>query len=1069
MRRIAGGLIGALAVLLGVSAPQAQVRSPKAIEAPETLRAVVDTSKPPPPTIADLVLLLKSYAPDLAKIERFRAELDKPIPESGDPVDLARAWHIQARAAEELGENNRWLAALNKALAYAEKTKTSASPNSNDEMGFLPRIRHDRLQAVRVSEGLGAAIDATVQFASDFRGTRLSGAALGELAALSTYYVRSGNLEQASKTLDDAENGINLLRRNPWSATYSAGWTMAVEYARGILLLGQSKHDEAELAFHAAIRMAEQNASDMTLNRAAGRSANPQERCERYVDNMRLQLARVYREQQRLDEAELLLREVLKSSLKRDGRNSRLVGNTLTSLGGVFLRRGRYAEALVIIEWAERTLTEAGYPFNSFEQMAARKLQAQLLTTLGRYAEAAKLFDGLQTLAAGEAREGEVLSVTTLDTVAAYVAVDRVADALVAGDKMLADHTRFYGADHYFTAQARAYRAVALQRSSRGEEARKEFERAIAVVIDPDKSVGKRQASAARTDRLRQILNGYLDVLIGKVGEPSPRDAAEAFRIADVARWQSVQKAVSGSALRAVAGTPELGARIKKVQDDDDELQAVYTNLIAQHSAPPDKQLPIVIAAMEKRIVALQKEQTDALVEIRRQFPQYDALVNPRPVDLATAGKALLANEALVSVYVTATGTYVWALNGPGGTQGQVKFHYSPKNADWVAERVKRIRAAVDLSAGGDTRQMRFDLDAASALYQELLAPVEAAWAQADTLLVVANESLGQIPFSLLPTKVAPLGEPEAGLALSQYRQVPWLGRKLAVAHLPSVSALVTLRAIPASKAQRDPFIGFGDPDFGGTPTTRLAGVARGVRNLKISHAEKWDGSKQGADATASIRAVTTEEPVLLPLPDTRDEIIAIATALQADAGKDVFFGAQANPLAVTGADLKRHRIVAFATHGLMAGDLPGLDQPALALSPQPGKNIRDGLLKLEDILKLSLDADLVVLSACNTAAADGGGSEAVSGLGRAFFYAGARSVLATHWAVETVSARQLVTELFQRYARDGTMTRAKALQQAMLELIDRGADSDERGHPLYSYAHPAFWAPYALYGDPGR
>jgi CHAT domain-containing protein len=153
----------------------------------------------------------------------------------------------------------------------------------------------------------------------------------------------------------------------------------------------------------------------------------------------------------------------------------------------------------------------------------------------------------------------------------------------------------------------------------------------------------------------------------------------------------------------------------------------------------------------------------------------------------------------------------------------------------------------------------------------------------------------------------------------------------------------------------------------------------------------------------------------------------------------------------------------------LIAGDLPGLDQPALALSPAQGSSISDGLLKLEDILKLSLDADLVVLSACNTAAADGTGAEAVSGLGRGFFYAGARSVLATHWPVETVSARQLVTHLFERYSQEARLTRAQALRRAMLELIDKEVATDGSGRPVSAYAHPAFWAPYALYGDPGR
>jgi CHAT domain-containing protein len=246
-------------------------------------------------------------------------------------------------------------------------------------------------------------------------------------------------------------------------------------------------------------------------------------------------------------------------------------------------------------------------------------------------------------------------------------------------------------------------------------------------------------------------------------------------------------------------------------------------------------------------------------------------------------------------------------------------------------------------------------------------------------------------------------------------------------------------------------------------------GANRGTRKLAIQRAPLWDESKTGTDAVPTVAASETFPFVLEALPDTRDEINAIARALTADLKSDTFFGAQATRQKVMGADLMHRRVVAFATHGLVAGDLPGLDQPALALAPGSGKGIYDGLLKLEDILKLSLDADLVVLSACNTAAADGVGAEAVSGLGRGFFYAGARAVLATHWSVETVSARQLVTHLFERYAQDASLSRAQALRHAMVTLMDTAVATDERGAPVNAYAHPAFWAPYALYGDPGR
>src|SRR6185436_6337569 len=137
----------------------------------------------------------------------------------------------------------------------------------------------------------------------------------------------------------------------------------------------------------------------------------------------------------------------------------------------------------------------------------------------------------------------------------------------------------------------------------------------------------------------------------------------------------------------------------------------------------------------------------------------------------------------------------------------------------------------------------------------------------------------------------------------------------------------------------------------------------------------------------------------LPPLPDTAAEILAIATATKADPARDVFLGPRANETAVKTADLATYRILAFATHSLLPGELTGLTQPALALSaPEIAGVEGDGLLTTDEILGLSLDADWIVLSACNTAGAAGAGAEAISGLGRAFFYAGARSLLVSNW-----------------------------------------------------------------------
>lgn len=150
-------------------------------------------------------------------------------------------------------------------------------------------------------------------------------------------------------------------------------------------------------------------------------------------------------------------------------------------------------------------------------------------------------------------------------------------------------------------------------------------------------------------------------------------------------------------------------------------------------------------------------------------------------------------------------------------------------------------------------------------------------------------------------------------------------------------------------------------------------------------------------------------------------------------------------------------------------GALDGLDQPALALaSPAAaGPDGGDGLLTMGEILGLKLDADWVVLSACNTAAAGGAGAEAVSGLGRAFFYAGARALLVSHWPVETTSAKALTTGLFRRQAAEPSLSRAEALRRTMAELIEKGTLVDpETGRAVAAYAHPLFWAPFTIVGD---
>ncbi len=157
---------------------------------------------------------------------------------------------------------------------------------------------------------------------------------------------------------------------------------------------------------------------------------------------------------------------------------------------------------------------------------------------------------------------------------------------------------------------------------------------------------------------------------------------------------------------------------------------------------------------------------------------------------------------------------------------------------------------------------------------------------------------------------------------------------------------------------------------------------------------------------------------------------------------------------------LARYRIVHFATHGALAGQVRGNEEPGLLLTPPAVASAEDdGFLTASEIAALKLDADWVILSACNTAAGGAQADEAFSGLARAFLYAQARALLVSHWEVDSQATVQLVTGAIGRLAANKDIGRAEAMRQSMLALIDHGAQRD---------GHPSIWAPFVVVGEGG-
>jgi CHAT domain-containing protein len=206
------------------------------------------------------------------------------------------------------------------------------------------------------------------------------------------------------------------------------------------------------------------------------------------------------------------------------------------------------------------------------------------------------------------------------------------------------------------------------------------------------------------------------------------------------------------------------------------------------------------------------------------------------------------------------------------------------------------------------------------------------------------------------------------------------------------------------------------------------------------------------------------------PLPETADEVCDVARSLGADVS-DMRIGARATETEIkrlsAEGELEKYRIVHFATHGLLAGQLSGTREPGLILTPPKMASAQDdGYLSASEIAGIRLDADLVILSACNTAGGSGEGeaAEALSGLARVFFYAQARALLVSHWDVDSLAAVKLITGAIHAIVKDKSIGRAEALRRAMLATM---ADTT-RPKTWVPASHPAVWAPFVLVGEGG-
>ncbi len=841
---------------------------------------------------------------------------------------------------------------------------------------------------------------------------------------------------------------LERLRFVPNWGRFGAFWQAYAAWANGAFHSFAGRLPDAESAYQACVAQ---------MQSFLGPNPDPAARATFFLVDCTGGLLSVLIQQGKLSDAGAIAaqqRSFLDTVAASQGR-PQLIARLAGPYGRVALEQGRTAEARKVYQSALDQLIASKASEGSLRVNGLRLQLAMVDMLEGKWDSALKWHEARRSGLESAGADRGNLGVASPEYGYTLVRAGRGAQAEAMLARVAEARQNLFEENSLYRWEGRAFYGVALAAAGKRAEALRELTVAVPKMLEL--SNGERSSSDAgvlRNTRLNWVLDGYINLLsdYAKAGERAGTlDAvAESFRLADIARGSTVQRALAASASRASISDPALAELARREQDLQREMSSLSDaigNLLSRgRVAEQDK----IVADMRAGLGKLRADHAQAQRELQRRFPDYANLLEPRPVGVAELQKLLRPDEAMISIYSGSDRTLIWAVP----PKGPVAFAVAPIGSEKLGEMVAKLRRTLDPADVAIERMPPYDFETAHELYRALLAPVEAGWKSAKELIIVPHGNLGQLPFSVLTTAPWKSSGGASAVPFADMAEAPWLIRQVAISQLPAAVALSALRSRPSVGRPTRAFLGFGDPVFSPLASAAPAASTRGIgrRNLVINATEEKKN-----DIAAAI-----DFSLLSQLPDTAAEITEVAKILGADVSRDLFLQKRASENNVKTIDLSNYRVVMFATHGLVPGEMPGLMQPALAMTnPAVSGDGGDGMLTMEEILGLKLRADWVVLSACNTGAAGGNGSEAVSGLGRAFFYAGAKALLVTSWPVETVSARMLTTDAFRRQSESPSISRSRAMQESSLDLMKKATGS-------FSYAHPLFWAPYVVVGDGG-
>jgi len=614
--------------------------------------------------------------------------------------------------------------------------------------------------------------------------------------------------------------------------------------------------------------------------------------------------------------------------------------------------------------------------------------------------------------------------------------------------------------------------------------------------------VGQAQTGAHKTEaeRLSFRFSGLVKAASRLASYASRSDTTlteEMFQIAQWAKSSQAAQSLQQMAARGATRDPRLAMLVRERQDLVMEWQQRDRSRSAAVAQTSDKRDRHAEAINVARLADIDTRIADIDKRLVVDFPDYAVLASPSPLPVESL-QAQLGSEEVLVLFLdtpewqpTPEETFIWVV-----TRTDMRWMKSKLGTKALTERVTTLRCGLDdeewvgiekparcakllnVAKPEEKDPLPFSLGIAHELYQALFGPVEDL-IKGKHLLIVPSGPLTSLPFHLLVTE-----NPETALPNSYvgYRGVAWLGRRQPLTVLPSVASLRALREFAKGGRGSQNYIGYGDPVLLGDGSCRRTTSPQDCPSHQTAvaqapsqaHQPRGRAGRRSPILTevfskgAGSEAVLAQVRKLCPLEDTAYEVKCIAQSLPKSKirVRDEATVADIKASSDSG-ELATYRVVQFATHGLLAGDVELITrlqgEPALVLTPprEPRDIDDNGLLTASKVAELKLNADWVVLSACNTAAGDRLGAEALSGLARAFFYAGARALLVSHWPVYSDAAVRLTTKAFAEIEADATVTRAEAMRRAMVALMDDASEEDN--------AQTSVWAPFVLVGEGAR